>query len=279
MFKTLVILLAICVCTVCCHIDGDNGGTSDVDHQNQFNHDHVDDDHNNQDEHSSFEDVEDDDHYDQDGFQSHDPLNNYYKPQNKAQHLADEYDSEDPHRGSPNNERVNDITYKYNFDPPSKLPTIDENHVLADDAMSSPVQQPNHQATHQLLRERIGSRLSRTGSSTGRKSGDAHNTARPKLDSLRVDLKDHAASLRNNPKVIRGIEAVSRKKASLKGKLLSLKSRHEMRKAERLQNQQHQPTGDGDMDTAYDSPNPIPMDSNVHNAAMPKVNQNSASSI
>lgn len=236
MFKLLVIVMMIGVCTVSCNVsNNDESGFKHVEHSFEPESNSLEDNHHghaenhdnlgNHHHYEGEEDEEDDHYYNLDGFQANDPLNNYSR---EAHHQeAKDKSVEIP--------QINHDQFDYQRQPPPaydslpKLPTIDENHVLADDV---PVQLPSHD---QPLRERILASTSRR-----------YSNARPKLESLRVDLKNHTINLRNNPKVVRGIDAVSRTKASFKGKLYSMKSRHEMRKAERLQHQQ-QPIVETDM--------------------------------
>lgn len=266
LFKSLFIIFAIGICAVSCHTDGDDGLTSkvvDMEHPSRYyspiepeNHGgHVDKHHEhlyNADHHEDYDHdhYDDEPHYGDAGFQANDPLNQY-KP--------------DIHYPTPMEHGRVEAPQMNHFEqggsPPTyeqatRLPTIDENRVL--DNNNIPLNAP-----HQPMRERIGERVNRLASSSGRRTSNALNAARPKLETLRVDLKDRAISLQSNPKVMRGIEVVSRKKASLKGKLLSLKSQHDMRKAERLQHQQqlgqHQVNLDPAMNGAY-SPNGVSLD-------------------
>lgn len=260
LFKSLFITFAIGICTVSCHTDGDDGLTSKVvdgEHPSRYyssiepekHGGHVDlngvhpDDYDHEQDHYDYEP-----HYNDAGFRANDPLNQYKPDIN--------YPAPMEHSRVEVPQQMQGPTPTY--EQATRLPTIDENRVLDENV---PVNLP-----HQPMRERIGERVNRLASASGRKTNHVINAARPKLETLRVDFKDRAVSLQSNPKVVRGIEVVSRKKASLKGKLLSLKSQHDMRKAERLQIQQqkqqfgqHQVNPDPTMNGVYQQPNGLPL--------------------
>lgn len=219
MFKQLIVLLAVGIYAVSCNITGDNK-VADIDFEHTAYSDSPAESHYHEEHH--FGDNDEDEH-----LEGHD-LDNLREEPSKVK-----FPGENQYKGERGISSPPTTHFSPQWSPPSyeslpnKLPTIEENRVLPDETPIPPLQQHQQhqqQRPHLPLRDRVAKRLSSPGSGT-RPAGSS---------TSRADMKDYAINLRNNPKVVRGLEAVRGKTASFKDRLSTIKAKHDQKKAERL---------------------------------------------